>query len=61
MQFRDPEGHFSQLSSSEKMKLIYRSDSDLGVYGPNNEDVGFDNLPDTLVVGTVVIIDANLF
>lgn len=61
MQFRDPDGHFSQLTSSEKMKLVYRSDSDLGIYGPNNEDVGFDNLPDVLVPGNLVIVDANLF
>ena len=59
MQFRDPEGHFSVLSSLEKIKLIYRSD--LGIYGPNNEDVGFDSLPDVLVPGRLVIIDANLF
>lgn len=61
MEFRDPEGYFSHLSSSDKAKFIYRSDSDLGVYGPNNEDVGFDNLPDVLAVGRLVIIDANLF
>jgi len=59
MQHRDPDGHFATLTPSEKKKLIYCTD--LGIYDPNNELVDFDNLPDVLVPGVLVIVDANLF
>jgi hypothetical protein len=56
---RDPEDYFSSLSQAEKSKLIYRTD--LGIYGPDNEEVGFDDLPDLLTVGSLVIVDVNFF
>jgi hypothetical protein len=56
---RDPNGNFTTLSLSDKRKLAYRSD--YGVYGPNNELVEFENLPDVLAPGNLVIVDLNTF
>ena len=33
----------------------------IGVYGPNNELVEFENLPDVLASGNLVIVDLNMF
>ena len=55
----DPDGNFATLSLSDKAKLVYRSDYD--VYGPNNELVKFENLPDVLAPGNLIIVNLNMF
>ena len=54
---RDPDGNFTTLSLSDKRKLAYRSDN----YGLNNELVKFENLPNVLAPGNLVIVDLNTF